>query len=141
VTCPNISQLALVELKIPSSPLVGRKYRKNVYGSSRELAGACVQVLGYRMSLIRDLHSIQANGMGFAAHSLQAVVIIGDLGVKEPKASQRRSFEIYRSSMRDRQVITYDELFSGIEQLADLISASAETTSAPTPGEGPTRSM
>jgi hypothetical protein len=115
--------VALVELKIPSSPLVGRMYRKDVYCPSNELAGACVQVLGYRMSLIRDLHSIQANGTNFAAHSPQAVVVIGDLEMKELKASQRRSFEIYRSSMRDLQVITYDELFSGIEQLADLISA------------------
>lgn len=115
--------VTLVELKIPSSPLVGRPYGKNFHCPSRELTGACVQVLGYRTSLIRDLNSIQANGTNFAAHSPQAVVVIGDLEVKELTASQRHSFEIYRNSMRDLQVITYDELFSRIEQLADLISA------------------
>lgn len=111
----------LIELKTPAAPLLSRKYREGVFPPSRDLAGACVQVLEYRTSLMNHLHSLQHYTPGLRAHSPTAVVIIGDLQATPFTEAERRSFEIFRSSLKDVSVITFDELFDGIQQLATLI--------------------
>jgi hypothetical protein len=111
----------LIEIKTPVARLLSKKYREGVFPPSRELAGACVQVLEYRMSLMNHLHSLQYYTPGLIAHSPTTVVIAGDLQVAAFTGPERRSFEIFRASLKDVSVITFDELFDGIHQLAALI--------------------
>jgi hypothetical protein len=49
------------------------------------------------------------------------VIIIGDLGQEEMSEDGRRSFELYRSSFRDLKIMTYDELFGGLQMLVDIL--------------------
>jgi hypothetical protein len=111
--------VALVEIKTPKADLLAStKYRGNVYAPSRELAGSTVQVLEYRNSLLSNLPNLAFHTPGLrAAHPL-SVVIIGDLEREITNEDQRRSFELYRSSLRDLKIMTYDELFDGIRMLA-----------------------
>ncbi|WP_435589055.1 Shedu immune nuclease family protein [Micromonospora chalcea] len=114
----------LVELKTPSTKLVGVQYRNNAYPPSAELMGACVQALEYRMTLMNYLHSLRHESPELTAHSPTAVVIAGDAHQTPLTEPQRRSFEIFRTSLKDLSIITYDELFLGIENLAEMLDPS-----------------
>jgi hypothetical protein len=111
----------LVELKNPTADLVGVEYRQGIYAPSSELVGACVQALEYRMSLMNHLHSLRFQTPDLSAHSPTAVVIIGDSQARPLSEHQRRSFEIFRNSLKDVTVTTFDELFLGIENLAAML--------------------
>jgi hypothetical protein len=111
--------VALIEIKTPKSQLLATtKYRGNVYAPSRELAGATVQVLEYRNSLLCNLPHLAFHMSELRATYPLAVVLIGDLDREVVSKDQRRSFELYRSSLRDLKIITYDELFDGIRMLS-----------------------
>jgi hypothetical protein len=114
--------VALVEIKTPTAKLLApQKYRGNVYAPSRELAGSTVQALEYRHSLISNLPALAFETPGLRATQPMGVVIIGDLGNEEMSEDERRSFELYRSSFRDLKIMTYDELFGGIQMLVDIL--------------------
>ncbi|MER5335967.1 Shedu immune nuclease family protein [Micromonospora sp. NPDC002717] len=115
----------LIELKTPATKLVGARYRNNVYPPSTELIGACVQALEYRVTLMNYLHSLRHETPELAAHSPTAVVIAGDAHQTRLTEPQRRSFEIFRTSLKDLNIITYDELFLGIENLAAMLDPSS----------------
>lgn len=110
----------LIELKTPAAPLLGGKYR-NAYLPSRELVGSCVQILEYRTSLIENAAQFHMQDLTFRTYSPIAYVIIGDLGREELTGPQRRSFEVFRTSFREVRVLTYDEFFLYLEQLAEII--------------------
>ncbi|MET8953821.1 Shedu immune nuclease family protein [Streptomyces sp. NPDC004533] len=112
--------VALIEIKTPMSKLLtATKYRANVFAPSKELAGSTVQVLEYRNSLLCNLPNLAFHTPGLrAAHPL-GVVLIGNMEREITSEDQRRSFELYRSSLRDLKIMTYDELFDGIRMLAN----------------------
>lgn len=111
-------EAVLVEIKTPATPLLSGEYRGHQL-PSRELVGAVMQVSNYRLELIQSLKSF-ATDAKLEAFAPKCVVIIGN-GEKEFSSPKlRRSFDLYRSSLRDVQVITYDELFRKVEILADL---------------------
>jgi hypothetical protein len=114
----------LIELKTPTADLVGKEYRTGVYPPSAELTGACMQALEYRMSLMNYLHSLRFETPELSAHSPSAIVIIGDTQSRPLSEKQRRSFEIFRNSLKDVSIVTYDELFLGIENLAAMLEPS-----------------
>lgn len=110
----------LVEIKTPNAPLFGRKYR-GVYTPSIELSGAIVQVLDYKSTLVRNIEQI-AKGLGqeVSAFNPRCVVIIGNSQQQIDSVAKRSSFELFRSNLKDVEVITYDELFRKVEVLASL---------------------
>lgn len=115
--------VALLEIKAPSTRLLApQKYRGNVYAPSRELAGSTVQVLEYRHSLISNLPALAYGAPGFQATEPLGVVIIGDLEKEGLSEGERRSFELYRSSLSNIKIMTYDELFDGIAMLVEVLN-------------------
>ncbi|MEU5694224.1 Shedu anti-phage system protein SduA domain-containing protein [Actinosynnema sp. NPDC020468] len=117
------ANVACVEIKTPTTRLMAKsKYRGNVYSPSRELAGAVVQVLESRHSLMREIAHINAN-----SESLRHVnpvgpacfVIIGNQEREGLSPTQRRSFELFRTGLRDVTILTFDEVFSGIAALLE----------------------
>ncbi|GGV04301.1 hypothetical protein GCM10010211_84380 [Streptomyces albospinus] len=114
--------VAIVEIKTPTTKLLApQKYRGNVYAPSRELAGSTVQALEYRHGLITNLPALAFETPGLRATQPMGVVIIGDLEKEEMGEDGRRSFELYRSSFRDLKIMTYDELFGGIQMLVNIL--------------------
>ena len=110
----------LIEIKAPTAHLVGRLYRGN-YPPSAELSGSVVQVLNYRSELVRHLSGITENtDIKLNAFMPRCAVIIGNAEAELKDERSRRSFELFRTSLKDVEVVTYDELFRKIEILAEL---------------------
>ncbi|MGW5364439.1 Shedu anti-phage system protein SduA domain-containing protein [Actinopolymorpha pittospori] len=120
------SNAVLIEIKTPNAKLIGRQYRGNVWPPSRELVGACVQVLEYRASLLNHIHTLRDQSPDLTAPAPTGVIILGDMESSCLSTGERRSFELFRTSLKDVTVITYDELFERVEFLATLLDVSGE---------------
>jgi hypothetical protein len=117
----------LIELKTPVTKLLGAKYR-GVYRPSGELSGAVVQISDYRRQLARDLDSINRE----ARHDLtyfnpRCLLVIGNGRSELNDDKKRKSFEVFRSGLRDVEVLTFDELFRKISTLAQLFNLVQES--------------
>jgi hypothetical protein len=113
----------LVEIKTPKTKLVGRKYRKGVHTPSSEITGSIVQVLDYRRELSRNIRSITED----TDHTIdifnpRCVVIAGNSSTELDDELKRKSFELFRTNLKDVEVITFDELFKKAETLATLFN-------------------
>lgn len=111
----------LVEIKAPNTKLLGAQYRKAVYPPASGLSGAVIQVLDYRTSLIRNVERL---GHDLKVSNPRCVVIAGNSQQQLDSKAKRESFELYRRSLKDVEIVTYDELFRKVEVLASLFNLS-----------------
>jgi hypothetical protein len=115
----------IIEIKTPKTDLLGSKYRGDVYSPSAELSGAVVQAVNYRYSLMTDFLSIRRDHEDqidvFSPHCL---VIAGHTGRELRGKHQMKSFEMFRSGLKDVMVVTYDELFEKTRQLISALEGS-----------------
>jgi len=117
----------LVELKTPVTKLLGAKYRKGVYKPSAELSGSVVQALDYRRELSASLRTlIDTSEKKIEIFNPPCVVVIGNASQELDDEMKRKSFELYRTSLKDVEIITYDELFKKAETLATLFNIIAK---------------
>jgi hypothetical protein len=114
----NHGDVVLIEIKTPTAKLLGSEYRNNVYPPSSELAGAVTQALYSRLSLLTELNALKANSPDLRVHFPSIFLLIGDADREDMSETQRRSFELFRTSLKDVTIQTYDELFDGIKTLA-----------------------
>lgn len=115
----------IVELKTPVTRLTANApYRNNAYPPSKELAGAVQQIL-------QDLHTLRqsyASLLGdkppeFRVFKPKLLLIIGNLS-QEDDVDRVRSFELFRNSIPDVDVITFDELVEKAKLLLSLFEGS-----------------
>lgn len=122
------ANLACVEIKKPTTDLLGASYRGNVRLPSEDLVGGCVQVLESRRSLMQNLDLLNARAEPqdrlIADHPPLCFVIVGDLSREQFTVSERTSFDLFRNSLRDVSVFTFDELFEGIGQVLDVTTSN-----------------
>ena len=112
----------LVEIKTPTTHLLGSKYR-SVYRPSSDLSGAVVQVLGYRNQLVRSLEEVTRDtSRELAVFNCPCVLLAGNGSAELDSDLKRKSFELFRSGLKDVDLVTYDELFRKLEVLASLFS-------------------
>jgi hypothetical protein len=125
----SASEAILIEIKTPVTPLIQKQpYRGNVYAPSSKLAGSVVQVADYRGSLNRELDSLnRGKKYDLAAFKPKAVVIIGN-STELNNDKKIRSFQLFRSSLSDVEIVTFDELFLKIERLASLFNLVRKST-------------
>lgn len=104
----------LVEIKRPDTPLMQpRAYRNGAYGVSDELAGATAQVQAncaeweisgsrsdQNRDVLQDIYTASPKG----------IVIIGRTAQLNDR-NRRNSFERYRRSLHNPEIITFDELY------------------------------
>lgn len=113
-------EAVLVEIKAPTTPLLGGAYRGN-FAPSKDLAGSVVQVLNYRAELSRNLLNLtDKTDVRLSAFSPKCALIVGNGAVELKDDASRRSFELFRASLKDVEIVTYDELFRKVEILAEL---------------------
>jgi len=113
--------VVLLEIKTPTTKLLGQKYRGAVYAPARELSGAVVQVTNYRDSLMKEHAALTAKSTSkFEAFDPPCLVIAGSMS-ELADSPRRKSFELFRQGLRHVQVITYDELFAKVEALIKLL--------------------
>ena len=122
-TYESSNDALLVELKTPETRLIGAKYRKGVHKPSSEITGSVVQVLDYRRDLSKNIHNI-ASGTDkeIDFYSPRCVVIAGNYEKELDTELKKKSFELFRSSLKDVEIVTYDELFKKAETLASLFN-------------------
>lgn len=113
----------LIELKTPATKLLGGKYRKGVHNPSSELSGSIVQALDYKRELSRNIKNTHKG----TSHEMEifnprCVIVIGDSSEELDSDIKRKSFELFRASLKDIEIITYDELFKKAETLATLFN-------------------
>jgi Domain of unknown function (DUF4263) len=113
----------LIEIKTPLTRLLGRQYRANAFGPSSELGGAVVQVLDYRLSIQKNIDALtREKKIEIEAFRPKCLVIAGNYAEQINNEKRKRSFELFRSSLVDVEVLTFDEFFTKIEQLAKLFN-------------------
>lgn len=112
----------LVEIKTPVTKLLGSKYR-GVYRPSAEITGAISQVLDYRTELTKNLKSItEGTQYDISLFNPRCVIIAGNSEIELKEETKRKSFELFRTSLKDVEIVTYDELFRKVEILANLFN-------------------
>src|SRR3989338_2176100 len=115
--------LAIIEIKTHKSKLLeGRPYRgKDVFSISRGLSGAINQVLDRRHTLQKDFYSVM-NGEDIESFNSKCIVVAGNVsGLKKP---QLKSFELFRNSNKDVEIVGFDELRRKIEIILKLFSTT-----------------
>lgn len=126
---------ALVEIKKPSSPLVGRPYREGIPNIAGDLAGSVIQVLSYKSSLKETYLTLSRSASSYEVFDPPCVVITGRAqSLASPE--EQRSFELFRRQLRSVEVIAFDELFGRLQFLVRVLeSRSAPAPSPPSPSD------
>jgi hypothetical protein len=124
----------IVELKTPTALLLyDSEYRQDVFIPSRELSGAVQQVLEQRAQFMKQMHALQAEleptEPRLEIVEPQCVVIVGNTAQLATK-SRRRSFEAYRTELRNVRIVTFDEMFAKLTGLAGLLGGNPEASLA-----------
>jgi hypothetical protein len=123
----------LIEIKTPVTQLLQKsKYRSNVYAPDTGLSGSVVQAADYRNSVTRELQTIiRDRQIDLSTFNPKVVVIVGNYSELDTE-EKRRSFELYRSSLSNIDIVTFDELFRKMEYLAKLFNlVSSDQSSSP----------
>lgn len=115
------NNLALVEIKAPGTPLLGKPYRE-IYPPSTHLSGAVSQVVAQRAELQLNFRSsvgVQLDRKGYRTHAIACVVIVG---LTPSTEEQTQGFEQYRHSLHGVQVVTFDEVVDKLKALYGLLA-------------------
>lgn len=113
--------LAIVEIKKPTTELVksGAPYRNNVYAPHYEISGAITQVLTQKSSLQNEWFRHAHYDKSLSNYSSDVIKCIVLAGKKPANEDKLNSFNLFRNSCKDVDIITYDEL---LEKLKILLS-------------------
>lgn len=144
-----IQSLMFTELKTASTTLLAkREYRSGVYPPTRELAGAVSQVQNTAHRAIRRLEDLHRpiDSDGWPADLVgtvrpRLVVVIGTLGQfrrdDDVNHDRYRNFELYRRSVDDVEIITFDELLARARYIARHDEPMGPAGRLPTPHPSP----
>jgi len=116
----------LVEIKTPTTQLLGGEYRTGVFPPSREVSGAVAQVLDYRARLLSTPQVFAEDGeVGRNTSEPRAVILAGNSSELDSPA-KKRSFELHRERLMGVQLITFDELFGRASGILKLLTDRAD---------------
>jgi len=122
----------IVEIKKPATPLVKAKkpYRNGVFAPSADLSGAVTQVLFQRSALHSNwlIHQSRDELRESRPDVVKCVVVAGFTPNAE---AHRRSFEVFRNSCKDVEVITFDELLGKLKLLLKLLTPEQSADTEP----------
>ncbi len=121
----EVKMTCLVEIKKPSSSLLqSSQYRNGVWGVSDELSGAIAQIQINSATWEIEGSRTQANTEDItqnqSVYTIQpkGIVVIGKLSQVIDR-DKRNSFERYRGSLHNPEVITYDELYERAKYIVE----------------------
>ncbi|MBE8516131.1 DUF4263 domain-containing protein [Amycolatopsis sp. H6(2020)] len=115
----------IVEMKTPATPLTAAQpYRNNAYPPSKEFAGAVQQVLQDLYTLRQSYASLVGDRPpDFRVFKPNLLLIVGNLA-QEDDVDRIRSFELFRNSMPEVDIVTFDELVQKARLLLDLFEGA-----------------
>ena len=83
----------------------------------KELSGAINQVLDQKDTYAKKFDSIKGEN-AIQSFNPKCIILIGRLDVLDIK--QHKAFELLRSSFKDIEIITFDELFARIQLVLSI---------------------
>ncbi|MCD6119278.1 DUF4263 domain-containing protein [bacterium] len=120
------TNILLLEIKTPTTRLLGKKYREGVYPVSQALCGAVNQVLIYKQELLNNFYtSARDRKRESEGFDPKCVIIAGSLDEIEER-EKIGSLEVFRSQLKNVEIVTYDELFEKTKDLLDLLTIQIE---------------
>ncbi|HCP08943.1 MAG TPA: hypothetical protein DIT25_04060 [Candidatus Moranbacteria bacterium] len=115
--------LAFIEIKTPETDIIGGQYRGDedgrenvIYSMSNDLTGGINQTLNQRKIYLNT----HGDNNGKFLHNAKCILVIGKIS-KFKNEDMKKSFELYRSSSKDVEIITFDELFGKVQTFLDLL--------------------
>ncbi|MDT3738180.1 MAG: DUF4263 domain-containing protein [Candidatus Kapabacteria bacterium] len=116
----NNNNLAFIEIKTPKENIIiGNIYRGEIdranliYSINKELTGAVNQVLNQKKEYLK-YHQERNNKY---LNYYKCIVLIG----KTPSTQyELKSFDLYRNSLKDVEIVTFNELFDKVQSILDL---------------------
>lgn len=122
--------VAFVEIKTPSTPICAGSYRTSgAFALDKEMSGGMVQVLAYRDRFEKAFYDLRANSTSgeFRSYNSRCVLIAGTAA--ELNDDEARSFELFRNSLVDVQVWTFDEVAARLQGIRDVLALPASSDS------------
>jgi len=113
--------LTIIEIKAALTSLLGPKYRDGVYPPSQALAGSITQALDQKHKLEEEF-LIRKDRSGISTAQRFAVRCIVIAGKTPTNRASLKSFEIFRATLHDVLVVTFDELLAKLKHLRDFLS-------------------
>ena len=123
------SNAAIIEIKKPDTPIISKtEYRKGVYTPSSEIYKTVSQVIDQRYQFQKEFLSLRYNSESesdderydFESYAVRCCVIAGVV----PKGkNQRKSFELFRYSLNNVEIVTYDELLMKLKMLNEFFNS------------------
>lgn len=111
---------AFIEIKTPETPLIKSMYRgkdtednNTVFSMSEDLSGGITQVLNQKGMQLQKRDSLEV--VDYKNHNSKCILIVGN--TEKLSISQMKSFDLFRNSNKDVEIITFDELFLRIEMM------------------------
>jgi hypothetical protein len=119
--------LILVEIKAPTTKLLSKEYRDNVYSVSTDLSGAINQILNYKDGFQKEYNLLAfKTSKTSELFNPKCLLIIGNQKKEIINKNLRRSFELYRSEMKSVEIITFDELFEKVRLIINMFQEGIE---------------
>jgi hypothetical protein len=124
----STGQVVLIEIKTPQTPLLGTKYRNDVYPLSKDLAGGIAQALKYRQRFISSASTILGrNRQKLVVGAPRCLLVAGNTErefARDANDSMRDDFELLREQCEGVTIITYDELFTKMGRTVSLLEGT-----------------
>jgi hypothetical protein len=147
-TAGVLSALAFVEIKHSATPLLhATAYRPGTWRVSDEVAGGVAQCQATVDEVVRraegEIEALDAEGFSTGERALvcrpRSLLVVGSLDqfVRDegPNVGMFKCFERFRRSLRDPEILTFDELYARAVMSLALADESASPAEASDPGE------
>ena len=116
----------IIEIKTPYTKLFNdTEYRKGICNMSNELIGGINQLIRYKDSFTKEYNSLiakEGQNRDFECWNVKTILIIGNTKEFANCDERINQFELFRNSMNDIIVITFDELFEKLKSIFDIIT-------------------
>jgi hypothetical protein len=117
------NQACIIELKKPNTKLVtASTHRTNLYNISTDFTQSVNQV----NDQIYTLYSSNINS-DYKTYNIQGVLIIGTIKSINNNDDKKKTFELYRNSFKNIQIITFDEILEKLKDLQELFNNKNNT--------------
>lgn len=122
------NNVSIIEIKTPSTKLLGTEYRNDVFCPSKELSGSIIQIRKQKDNLMKEYDHIKRNsiikGKDFDAYDPKSYIIIGNSS--KLNSIELESFELFRNSLKDIEIITFNELIEKLKIFQKYITQNSE---------------
>ncbi|MDD3178549.1 MAG: DUF4263 domain-containing protein [Candidatus ainarchaeum sp.] len=127
--------ILIVEIKTHKTKLLENKpYRgTDVYPVSKEFSGGINQILDQKQNLLNEFNSIHTKtttkhkNIEFSAFNPQCFLLIG-VTTELAENDKRKSFELFRNSIKDINIMTFDEFLERLKLTLDLFKITYNST-------------